>query len=109
VTSRLQLGLFRPSDTCVIHKGLVFALILLTTEKKTQIFAGFQFFRFHKEGGYDISAAGRCKARTHLERSKSGVASSYPTRYTRGLVCSVAMGRRLPSTALQVVNEVSKA
>lgn len=104
MTSKLQLGLFRPNDTCVIHNGLVFALILLTTEKKTQIFAGFQFFlEFIKKERYGITAACRCKARTLLERSNTGVASSYPTRYTRGFLCSVAMGQRLPSTALQVV------
>jgi hypothetical protein len=87
-------------------QGACFRFNFANDRKKTQIFAGFQFFRFHKEG---VVRYLRCKARSLLERSNTGVASSYPTRYTRGLVCSVAMGRRLPSTALQVVNEVSKS
>jgi len=86
VTSKFQLSLFRPNDTCVFHNGLVFALILRTTEKQTQIVAGFQFFRVHKKGRYGITAASRCKARALLERSKAGVASSDPTWYTRGFL-----------------------
>ena len=110
MTSKLQLSLFRSNDTCVSHNGLVFALILRTTEKQTQIVAAFQFsfLEFIKKGWYGITAASRCKARAVLERSNAGVSSSDPTRYTRGSLCCVSMGRRLPSIALQVVNEMSK-
>lgn len=55
MTSELQLSLFRPNDTCVIHNGLVFVLIFQTIEKQTQIVVGFQFFRVHKEWGGTVS------------------------------------------------------
>ena len=49
--SKLQLSLFRPNDTCVIHNGLVFALIFANDRKTdTDICWISVFFRVHKEG-----------------------------------------------------------